>query len=254
MQDGYIKLHRKMTEWQWYSDPNTKIVFLHILFLATHKPVKYKKFDLKPGQAVITIRKLADDLGLSVRNVRTALDNLEATHELTRETTHSFTLVTVENWALYQSDESEMAQQTTHELTGKRHTERKERKEAKERKENKNINNIYIAVIEHLNRMTGQRYKPTTKATQDKIDARLNEGFTLDDFIAVIDKKTAQWKDDPKMSEFLRPQTLFGTKFESYLNYQGGDYGAKQDTGNRDAANDAEQDYSGVGSGFKIAT
>lgn len=73
-------------------------------------------------------------------------------------------------------------------------------------------------IIEHLNLRTNSNYRYTTKTTQDKIKARLNEGFTLDDFIVVIDKKTMEWINDSKMSAYLRPETLFGTKFESYLN------------------------------------
>ena len=50
------------------------------------------------------------------------------------------------------------------------------------------------------------------------IKARINEGFTIDDFKKVIDIKTAEWKDDPKMSKYIRPETLFSNKFEGYLN------------------------------------
>lgn len=80
-------------------------------------------------------------------------------------------------------------------------------------------NNIYIVeqVIKHLNEITNSNYKSTTRTTRDKIIARLNEGFTLDDFIVVIDKKYWDWKDT-KFEQYMRPETLFGTKFESYLN------------------------------------
>ena len=72
-------------------------------------------------------------------------------------------------------------------------------------------------VVEYLNLKTGYHYKHTTKATRSKIEARLNEGFTLDDFKKVIDKMVADWKGT-KMEQYLRPETLFGTKFEGYLN------------------------------------
>ena len=75
---------------------------------------------------------------------------------------------------------------------------------------------IYAAIIEHLNSRAGTNYKPTTKETQKHINARLNEGYTLDDFKAVIDRKCSEWLGT-HMAEYLRPQTLFGTKFESYL-------------------------------------
>lgn len=72
-------------------------------------------------------------------------------------------------------------------------------------------------IIDYLNEKTGSRYKHTSKKTQSLIKARFNDGFTLEDFKKVIDIKTDEWKDTD-MSKFLRPETLFGTKFESYLN------------------------------------
>ena len=75
---------------------------------------------------------------------------------------------------------------------------------------------IYAAIIEHLNSRAGTNYKPTTKETQKHINARLNEGYTLDDFKAVIDRKCSEWLGT-HMAEYLRPQTLFSPKFESYL-------------------------------------
>lgn len=77
---------------------------------------------------------------------------------------------------------------------------------------------IYDDVINYLNRRASTHYKPTTPNTKKLIKARSNEGFTLDDFKAVIDKKCADWLGNGEMVRFIRPQTLFGTKFESYLN------------------------------------
>lgn len=73
-------------------------------------------------------------------------------------------------------------------------------------------------IIAHLNEKTGKSFSPTTKETIRHIKARMNDGFSLQDFISVIDTMTTKWRGDPKMVDYLRPQTLFGTKFESYLN------------------------------------
>ena len=73
-------------------------------------------------------------------------------------------------------------------------------------------------IVDYFNNITGKKYKYTSKSTQSHINARLEEGFTVEDFKRVVDVKNAAWKDDPKMSEYLRPETLFGTKFEGYLN------------------------------------
>ena len=87
--------------------------------------------------------------------------------------------------------------------------------------DNNNINNInnniYIYIVEFLNKKAGTHYKPSSKATQAHIKARLAEGFSVEDFENVIEKKCAAWKGT-EMEQYLRPETLFGTKFESYLN------------------------------------
>lgn len=75
----------------------------------------------------------------------------------------------------------------------------------------------YREIISALNEMAGTSYKATTKKNQELIQARWNEGFRLNDFYAVIRKKVAQWKGTDS-EQYLRPVTLFGTKFESYLN------------------------------------
>ncbi|WP_050950824.1 conserved phage C-terminal domain-containing protein [Limosilactobacillus gastricus] len=76
----------------------------------------------------------------------------------------------------------------------------------------------YAAIVDYLNQQSGNHYRSTTTKTRTLIKARVKEGFTIDDFKAVIDHQCANWKGDPKMERYLRPETLFGTKFEGYLN------------------------------------
>lgn len=73
-------------------------------------------------------------------------------------------------------------------------------------------------VVNHLNLRAGTQYKPTTANTRKLVKARLKEGFTVEDMKLVIDKKCAEWRNNPEMAKFLRPDTLFGNKFEGYLN------------------------------------
>lgn len=80
-----------------------------------------------------------------------------------------------------------------------------------------NLNKIK-EIVDYFNTVTGKKYKSSSKSTQSHINARLEEGFTIEDFKRVVDVKNAEWKDNPKMAEYLRPETLFGTKFEGYLN------------------------------------
>jgi uncharacterized phage protein (TIGR02220 family) len=76
---------------------------------------------------------------------------------------------------------------------------------------------IFITIIKDLNYICNTNYKPTTPKTRELIKARLKEGFTTDDFKIVHRKMTKLWGNDPEMVGYLRPQTLYGTKFESYL-------------------------------------
>src|SRR5690625_2721742 len=85
--------------------------------------------------------------------------------------------------------------------------------------ETNNIEDI-VEIVTYLNDMANRNYRHTTRKTQSLIRARMNEGFTVDDFKRVIDIKTDEWLNDSKMNKYLRPETLFGTKFESYLNQE----------------------------------
>lgn len=77
---------------------------------------------------------------------------------------------------------------------------------------------FYKSVIDYLNLKANKSFKFTTKETQKIIKARYREGYSLEDFKKVIDNKCREWLNNPTMDMYLRPKTLFGTKFESYLN------------------------------------
>ncbi|EUJ22970.1 hypothetical protein PGRAN_11263 [Listeria grandensis FSL F6-0971] len=82
--------------------------------------------------------------------------------------------------------------------------------------------NLYKDIVNFLNTNADTNYRATTKRTQQLIKARLDEGFSEADFQQVISKKCRDWKKDPQFAQYLRPETLFGAKFESYLNQKGG--------------------------------
>lgn len=87
---------------------------------------------------------------------------------------------------------------------------------------NNNILSSSIAeIVEYLNEKAGTKYRASTESTARHIRARLNEGYSVEDFKTVIDKKCAEWSGT-EMSKYLRPETLFGSKFESYLNQRSG--------------------------------
>lgn len=75
----------------------------------------------------------------------------------------------------------------------------------------------YTIIVDYLNQRAGTSYRSSSKATQKHINARLAEGYTVEDFMTVIDKKVKEWLGT-EFETYLRPETLFGTKFENYLN------------------------------------
>lgn len=97
-------------------------------------------------------------------------------------------------------------------------------KEKDKEKDKEREKEIYKEIISYLNEKTGKSFRANADKTVSHIHARLAEGYTVDQFRTVIDNKCADWLHDKKMQEYLRPETLFGSKFESYLN-AGGNHG-----------------------------
>jgi biotin operon repressor len=109
--NGFIKLHRSMLTWEWYGDTITKTVFLHLLLTARFDEGSWKGVKLYPGQIIIGRKELAETLNISERNVRTAINHLKTTGEIAIKVTNKYSLVTLTNWALYQTPNDSKGQQ-----------------------------------------------------------------------------------------------------------------------------------------------
>ena len=220
----FVKLYRSLLNWEWYTDVNTTKLFLHLLLVANRFPSEWRGIKVNQGQRLTSLSKLAKETGLSVQQTRTAISHLKLTGEITSESTNGYTLITVENYTKYQGGGFEPTSEPTNDSTGEstsdQHASQQQIK--KEKKVKKVKEYIYSREIEeivgYLNHRCGTNYRPTTKETRRLITARLNENYKVEDFYKVIDVKADEWENHPKMRDFLRPQTLFGSKFESYLN------------------------------------
>lgn len=104
---GWIKLHRSILDWEWYDDPNTKIVFLHLLLKANHKDKAYKGVLVKRGEVVTGRLVLSAELRLSEQQIRTSLNRLKSTNEITIKTTNKNSVITIVNYDLYQEAEND---------------------------------------------------------------------------------------------------------------------------------------------------
>lgn len=113
MNEGFITIDRKITEWEWYQDQNTRDVFIHCLLRANWKDGKFQGHDVPRGSFITSFGKLANELNMSVRSVRTALSHLEQTGEIKRESTNKWQAITVVNYGKYQDYDSEYDKQPT---------------------------------------------------------------------------------------------------------------------------------------------
>ena len=101
---GFIQLHRKLLEWEWYTDQKTFKLFLHCLLKANFKDKDWRGKTIKRGQFVTSISHLSSETGLSIKQVRTALENLESTGEVDKQTTNLNTWITILYYDKYQSE------------------------------------------------------------------------------------------------------------------------------------------------------
>ena len=102
MADGFIKLYKKMLDWEWYKDTNTKAVFLHCLLMANWKDGRFMGEEIPKGSFASSYQNIAKQTNLSVQMVRTAINHLISTRELTCRATPKFSIFTVVKWDEYQ--------------------------------------------------------------------------------------------------------------------------------------------------------
>ena len=105
--NGYIKLFRKLIRWGWYQDSVVKDLFLHCLICASYKDFEWMGMELKAGQFITGRKKLAEELGFSEQQIRTAISKLESTGEISIFSTNKYSIITVTNWENYQGDSNE---------------------------------------------------------------------------------------------------------------------------------------------------
>ena len=135
----FIKLFRRMVYWEWYTDVNTTKLFLHCLLMANWKPGKWRGVSYERGQFFTSLDSLSKETGLSVQEVRTALEHLVSTNEVTSTTTNKYTLISVVSFDKYQG-EQQAEQQTNNKQINKQSTsnQQADQQQNKNNKNNKN--------------------------------------------------------------------------------------------------------------------
>lgn len=148
---GWVKIHRSMLKWEWWDDHNTARLWLYLLLTAAHEDVRFRGKVIKRGQLVTTLVKISEDTGISVQSVRTSLNRLISTNEITSKSTNKYRLITICKYENYQIVEEETNKQinnpTNNQLTNNQQTTNQLKEQ--ELKNEKNYNNISLLVDAH---------------------------------------------------------------------------------------------------------
>lgn len=156
---GFIKIHRSLLEWEWYQDINTKTVFIHLLLTANYEDKNWKGNKICRGQKVTSYQNLANELNMSIQNVRTAIKHLISTGEITSSQQAKYSLITIKNYDKFQEVTSNLTdnqQSANKELTSNQQaTNNNGRKiRNKESKKDKNNNMDFSNLINEFTQNT----------------------------------------------------------------------------------------------------
>lgn len=142
MDGGFIKIYRKLLDWEWHDDPYLVALWVHLLLEANWEDKKWHGKVIKRGQMLCSLASLAEKTGLSVQQTRTRLERLEQTGEINKQTTNKWTLITICNFDKYQVNDSDSQHAGNKQITNKQQTNNKQITTPKEIKKERNKENI----------------------------------------------------------------------------------------------------------------
>lgn len=196
--EGWISLYRKFLDWQWYDYPTVKIVFLHCLLSANHKPSKWRDLIIKRGQLVTSYEKLAAHNGLSIQQVRTAIEKLQSTNEITYQSTSQYSIITIKNYNLYQDSNIPSNNQIGGQNNKRATTNNNDNK--------RDINKLISLSIEE--REILKKYlifcNEKRKNKIDDIDAYIHKLIENGDYLTKLEK-AMKWLEKKKQKEVIPP-------------------------------------------------
>lgn len=173
---GWIKIHRKLLDWEWWDEPTTLWLFIKCLIYANHIDNKWKGIEIKKGSFITSYGNLASKKAhISVQQVRTSLNRLKSTGEITIKTTNKYTIVTVCHWNTYQSDNT----QNNKQITNKQQTNNKQiTTNNNDKNDNNNKNEKKYPSLKSIDDFTLQevadKYKVSLSFVRSKLDDMTN--------------------------------------------------------------------------------
>lgn len=189
--------------------------------LASEMEYWQQRGELKDGYFYSTIENVKDSTTLSDKRQRSALNTLKDAGiidvKLAGLPAKRYIRINEKLLATILLNNSSSNDETSSAETEELETPKQQGNNNNNNNKNNNKEDIYIAIVDYLNSKAGTHYRATSKATRQHINARLAEKFTLDDFKRVVDNMWTEWHGT-EWEQYLRPSTLFGSKFENYLN------------------------------------
>lgn len=190
--EGWIKLYRKFSEWEWFNVSEMVHLFIYLLLNANHEEGNWRGINIKRGQILTGLNNLNEKTGISIRTLRTCLDRLEKTKEIDRQTTNKYSIITICNYESYQGEKLNSDKHNDKQTTSNRQATDKQpttnnNKENKKNEENEIIN--YNGIVENFHLYCDRMAKVSKLSEERKkhISARFKE-FKYDVIIDVLKK------------------------------------------------------------------
>lgn len=154
---GWIKLHRAIQEWEWYTDVNTCHLFIHILLKATHQDYEWRGIKVKTGECICGRKELSYNSGLTEQQVRTSLDKLKKSKNVTIKTTNKYSIISIVNWEKYQDNNQQDNQPITNNQPTSNHIQEHNNIKTEETKNIYNIGKFKKPTIEEISEYCKER-------------------------------------------------------------------------------------------------
>jgi DNA-binding transcriptional MerR regulator len=214
---GWIKIHRKFLDWEWFNKSEAVHLFVYLLLKANHKDSHWQGIEVKRGQFISSLGKISADTGISLQTIRTLLNKLEKTNEIEVKSTNKYSVVTLCKYECYQDE----IEPTNKQLTNKQQSTNKQLTTNKNDKKEKNEKEV---ILDRWIEYRKQIKKPIKEATQETILNKM-QNFTEEQCKFVINNSIENgwqglyWDKLPKDETELTDDQQFYNNVMAKLNY-----------------------------------
>jgi len=233
--EGWIKLHRKLQQWEWYKKEHMVHLFIHLLIEANHAPKKWQGITIDRGQLLTGRKALSEQTGISEQSIRTCINRLKSTNEITIKSTNKNSIITICNYGSYQVAEKNTNQQINQPPNQQLTSNQPATNHKQERKELKNNNTNtpssengtsgsvsfeekFKFFVGMFNGITNRKFTGCAKSKK-QLKARINDGYTGEQIkTAITNAYNSSWHKENNHKNLTPEFITRSDKLEMYLN------------------------------------